>query len=250
MINFVASNIVFSYGTMTEIPTPPSATKSFRVTLFAFACLLSSLATWILIADLLRPAVVEFPSNAQSTPLTNTHRNKATTAARIGLIRGDLWTQAALAYGDVVWSENGHSSDTDTSRNERIRILTERAISYAPHDSRLWLILAAIDLRFDWLNESASTALRMSYYTGSNTIKLVPARLLLSVQSRALADSDFQDLVRHDIRISVAPKSELLPALIDAYANAPQFGQEFIERTLAEFDPSILPAVHSRQQKH
>jgi hypothetical protein len=132
---------------------------------------------------------------------------------------------------------------------ERARALTERAITYAPHDSRLWLLLAAIDSRFDWLNDRASAALKMSYYTGSNAVRLVPARLLLSMQTRALQDSDFQELVRHDIRISAIHKSELMPAIIAAYNNAPLSGQQFMQKVLAEFDPSILASIHSGAQQ-
>src|ERR1035437_369892 len=233
---------------MTEILTAPSPIKGFRVTVFAFACLLGGLAAWILVAEFLRPAAVEFPTDAQSATSIYAHRDDANTAARIGLVRGDLWTQAAFVYGYLIWNQVKPSSDTNAVPYERARALTELAITYAPHDSRLWLLLAAIDSRFDWLNDRASTALRMSYYTGSNAIKLVLARLLLSVQTRALQDSDFQELVRHAIRISAIHKSELMPAMIAAYNNAPLSGQQFIEKTLAEFDPSMLASIHSGAQ--
>ena len=52
--------------------------------------------------------------------------------------------------------------------------------------------------------------------------------------------TDFQELVRHDIRIAVTHKSELMPALVAAYNNAPPSGRQFIEKTLAELDPSAL----------
>ena len=222
--------------------------SGFRATVFSFACLLGGLATWILVAEWLRPAAVEFPTEALSAASEYTHRDNAATAALIGLVRGDLWTQAAFAYGDMLWNQDKPSPNADTMQYERARVLTQRAITYAPHDLRLWLLLAAIDLRFDWLNDSASSALKMSYLTGPNAIRLVPARLLLSVQTRALADSDFRDLVRHDIRISTVHKSELMPAMIAAYNNAPLFGRQFIEKTLAEFDPSMLASIHSKEQ--
>ena len=234
---------------MTEILTAPSPIKGFRVTVFAFACLLGGLATWILVLEFLRPAPVEFPTDAQSAASIYAHRGDATKVARIGLVRGDLWTQAAFAYGDFLWNQDKPSSSASAVPYERARALTERAISYAPHDSRLWLLLAAIDSRFDWLNDRASAALRMSYYTGSNAIGLVPARLLLSMQARALQDSDFHELVRHDIRISAIHKSELMPALIAAYNNAPLSGQQFMQKALAEFDPSILASIHSGAQQ-
>jgi hypothetical protein len=233
---------------MSEISTASSTIKGFRVTVFAFACLLGGLAAWILVAEFIRPAAIEFPTDAQSAASIYAHRDDATTAALIGQVRGDLWTQAAFAYGDMLWNQDKHSSGTDTLPYERARALIERAITYAPHDSRLWLLLAAIDSRFDWLNDRASSALRMSYFTGSNAIRLVAARLLLSVQSRALADSDFQDLVRHDIRISAVHKSELMPEVIAAYNNAPLSGQQFIEKALGEIDPSMLASIHSKDQ--
>jgi hypothetical protein len=234
---------------MTEILTAPSPINGFRVTVFAFACLLGGLAAWILVPEFLRPAAVEFPTDAQSATSIYAHRDEATRAARIGLIRGDLWAQAAFAYGDLLWNQDKHSSDTDAVAYERARALTELAVTYAPHDSRIWLLLAAIDSRFDWLNDRASAALKMSYYTGSNAIDLVPARLLLSMQTRALQDSDFQELVRHDIHIAAIRKSELMPAIIAAYNNAPLSGQQFIEKTLGEFDPSMLASIHSGAQQ-
>jgi hypothetical protein len=248
VINSIGRNFAKSDLKMTEILTAPSPIKGFRVTVFAFACLLGGLATWILVPEFLRPAPVEFPTDAQSAATIYAHRGDATKAARIGLVRGDLWIQAAFAYGDFLWNQDKPSSGTSAVPYERAQELTERAISYAPHDSRLWLLLAAIDSRFDWLNDRASAALRMSYYTGSNAIGLVPARLLLSMQTRALQDSDFQDLVRHDIRIGTLHKSELMPAMIAAYDNAPLSGQQFIEKTLGEIDPSMLASIHSKDQ--
>ena len=128
----------------------------------------------------------------------------------------------------------------------RLRALTEQAITYAPHDSRLWLLFAANYFRFDWLNERAASSLRMSFYTGSNSMAVVPERLLLAIQSRALQDDDFQELVRHDIQIAVAHKSELMPALIAAYNKAPPAGRQFIEKTLAELDPSMLASIRPK----
>ena len=76
---------------------------------------------------------------------------------------------------------------------EQTRAVTEQAIVRAPHDSRLWLLLAANYFRFGRLNERATAALKMSYYTGSNTIGVLPERLLLAIQSHALADDEFRN---------------------------------------------------------
>ena len=162
-------------------------------------------------------------------------RDAAIMAARIGLVRGDLWSEAAFAYGDVVWNQDKNASNADVASFEQTRAVIEQAIAYAPHDSRLWLLLAANYFRFDWLNERAAASLKMSYYTGSNTIAVVPERLLLAIQSHALEDDEFQELVRHDIRIAVNHKSELMSALVAAYNNAPLSGRQFIEKALGEY---------------
>jgi len=128
---------------------------------------------------------------------------------------------------------------------EQTQAVIEQALTRAPHDSRLWLLLAANYFRFDWLNEKAAASLRMSYYTGSNLMTVVPQRLAMAIQSHALQDEDFQELVRHDILITVSNKSELMSALVAAYNNAPLSGRQFIEKTLAEFDPSVLALVRS-----
>ena len=85
----------------------------------------------------------------------------------------------------------------------------------------------------------------MSYYTGSNTVELIPQRLLLAIQSRALNDDEFRDLVRHDIRVAVMHRSELMRALVAAYKKAPPSGRQFMEKALAEFDPSALASIRS-----
>jgi hypothetical protein len=231
---------------MSKAEKTPSNVKRLRGAVFAFACLLGGLAVWLLAAELARPApAIEFPTDAQSAASIYTHRNAATVAAKIGIIRGDLWAEAAFAYGGILWNEDKHTSEADTVPIDPTRELTEQAIAYAPHDSRLWLLLAGTQLRFDWLNNKASASLRMSYYTGSNTLSLIPRRLMLAIQSQALRDEDFQDLVRHDIHVAVIRKSQLKPALVNAYNNAPPFGRQFFEKALAEFDPGMLASIRS-----
>ena len=167
----------------------------------------------------------------------------------LALVRGDLWSEAAFAYGDMLWSRRQEGVEFRLPPFDQINKLTEKAIAYAPHDSRLWLLFAANYFRFDWLNERAASSLRMSYYTGSNSMAVVPERLLLAIQSHALQDDDFQELVRHDIQIAVAHKSKLMPALVAAYKKAPPSGRQFIEKTLAEFDPSMLAPIRSDRKR-
>jgi len=126
------------------------------------------------------------------------------------------------------------------------RDVAERALAFAPHDARIWLALASMDSRLDWLNGEASTALRMSYYTGANEIELIPLRLSLAVNFSVISDMDFQQLVHHDIRTVVTRKPELKSAVLDAYRHALPVGQQFIEETLKEMDPTLLSTLRSK----
>jgi hypothetical protein len=233
---------------MSKSPITPSNIKIFRGSVLAFACLLGGLAAWILAAELLCPPGIEFTTDAKSATSTYAHRDAATMAARVGLVRGDLWAKVAFTYGDMLWNQNKDTSIADGAPAERTRALAEQAIIYAPYDSRLWVLLAANYIRFDWLNERASASLRMSYYTGSNIITVVPVRLFLAVQSLALQDNDFQELVRHDIHLAVIHKSKLMPAIVAAYNDAPAAGKQFMEKAIAEFDPSVLALIRSQGQ--
>lgn len=195
--------------TMSDTQAIPPTANAFRITVFAFACGLSGFAAWILATELLRPSGIDFTTDAQSAASIYEQRDKAIRAARIGLVRGDLWAEAAFASGDILWTQDKNASNVDAAPVEQARALAERAIAYAPHDSRLWLLLAADYFRFDWLNERASASLKMSYYTGSNTIVVVPGRLLLAAQSGALQDERTMYREHQD----PAPSSQCLSAV-------------------------------------
>ena len=117
-----------------------STAKGFRVTVISFACVLGSLAIWILAAEVVRPSNIEFAKDNQSVGL----RHDATVrAARIGLVRGDLWSEAASAFAAMPRAQDKDARETDVVPSEQVKAITEQAIARAPHNSRLWLLLAA-----------------------------------------------------------------------------------------------------------
>ena len=233
---------------MSETQSGLPNSKLFRAVAFAFASILSGFAIWILTAEIVRPRRLKFTTDVQFAVADYARRDAAVLAARIGLVRGDLWSEAAFAYGDILWPQIDSASNERALPLERIRALTEMAINFAPHETRLWLLLAGDYLRLGSTDEQVGATLKMSYYTGSNTVAIVPERLLLATQSGALKNDELQDLVRHDIQLIVAQKTELMPALIAAYINAPLFGQQFIEKAVSELDPEMLAAL--RAQRH
>jgi hypothetical protein len=222
--------------------------RSFRATLLCFAVVLACLATWILIPEFNRPSVPGFPTDAAAAAGLAADRDAAISAASMGFIRGDLWAEAALTYLDLFWSEDQRQARAQTAEiGEQGGAVANRALSYAPHDARIWLVLASLDRRFDSLNHRAAAALRMSYYTGSNEIDLIPVRLLLAVRSDALGGEEFQEFLRHDIRTIVTRRPELKPAIAAAYRDALPAAQRFLEKVLEEVDPSLLASLRPKK---
>jgi len=219
----------------------------FRGTVLVFALVLGCQALWILAAESFRPALPGFPVNAQAAATAAANRNEAALAASFGFIRGDLWAEVALTYPDMFWSGDLDSGSAQVSKTiEQAREVAVRALAFAPHDARIWLVLAGIDSRFDWISRNMAADLRMSYYTGANETDLIPLRLLLAVRSDALSERDFQQLVRHDVNTIVTRKPELKPAILAAYRDALPIGQQFLEETLAEIDPVLLARLRSK----
>lgn len=228
---------------MNTFPTKTPNLGLFRGTVLVFAFVLGCQATWILMAEFFRPPHSDFSATQQPAAVAATDQNGAALAASFGRIRGDLWSEDALTYLDLFTTDNRHSSNAQI---EQAHEAADRALAFAPHNAGVWLVLASINSRFDWLNHEAAAALRMSYYTGANETELIPLRLLLAVQSVALGDSDFQQLVRHDIRTIVTRKPELKPAIVAAYRDTAPIGRQFIEDTLEEIDPTLLTWLHSK----
>jgi hypothetical protein len=204
-----------------------------------FAFILASQAIWLVTAEFFRPSSRDFLGNVQAAKAAAANRNAAALAASFGFIRGDLWAEYALTYSDILLGDEGTSAQS-AEVIESAREVADRALGLATNDARIWLLLAKIDARFDWLSGKSSTELRMSYYTGANETELIPSRLPLAINSSEIGDRDFQQLVGHDIRIIVTRKPELIPAILAAYRDGLPMGQQFLEATLKEVDPTLL----------
>lgn len=229
---------------MSSLPSTSASHRLFRGTVLVFAFVLGCQAIWILTAEFARRSLPYNSENALA--VANVNRNAAARAALLGFIRGDLWAEYALTFIDLF---NGNKPDSTTAQASKTIMLAgevaERTLAHAPHDARIWLVLASAKSWLDASSHKADAALRMSYYTGANETELIPLRLHLAVNSRGLIEKDFQQLVRHDIQTIVTHKPELKPAILAAYRDAPPFGRQFLEDTLEQIDPTLLNNLHS-----
>jgi hypothetical protein len=209
------------------------------------AALLGSLALWVLIGELTSPRLSYFPSSPNEADAMYALRGSAATAAEIGLVRGDLWTVAAItSSAPLLFGAAGSSGEQASGAEiENMRTIADRAARLSPHDSRIWLVLAALDFRAGGNNPKGTESIKLSYYTGPNELSLMPLRLLLAVRSDAILDEEVQRLVPLDIQLIIMQRPDLKPAIALAYKNALPKGREIVEAALKQADPSFLATI-------
>jgi hypothetical protein len=217
----------------------------FRGFASIFAFVLACQAFWILAAEFSRPRLVG-PGESAADLATN--RSAVHRAAQLGVVRGDLWADDALTYSNVLHRNERDKAADDVTAIQEARDVAERALAFAPHDARIWLVLAGLNSKLDRLNGKASAALRMSYYTGPNEVALIPPRVLLSLTLPVISDKDFQLLVAHDLRTIVTRRPDLKPAISNAYQYASPEGQQFIRDTLKDLDPNLLSSLPEKRR--
>jgi hypothetical protein len=229
---------------VSSLSPPLSRQRIFRGAVLVFAFVLACQAAWLITVEFFRPSSSNFLASVHATDATADSRSAAALAASLGYIRGDLWAEYARTYSDIL-SGDGRTSVQSAGLIERAREVTNRALGLVPYDAQIWLLLARIDARFDWLNGKSSIALRMSYYTGANETALIASRASLAINSSEIGEPDFQRLVGHDIRIVATRKPELIPAILAAYRTASPVGRQFLETTLKEIDPNLFAKLRS-----
>jgi len=213
----------------------------FRVLMSVLPIVLGLQAMWIGAAAVFRPTAVKVPGNAELAAVASTYRTHAGRSATIGMFRGDLWTEFALTFTDLFFSEKPNRTDTEVAR-----AAAERALRCSPHDGRAWLLLAALESLVDPLSHKVVAALRMSYYTGPNEVGFIPLRLRVLARSGALADDEIQQLARNEIRSIVAHKPELMPTILAAYRGGSPVGRQFFEQVLRDLNPILRGPLRNK----
>jgi hypothetical protein len=213
--------------------------KSFRIGTAAFASFLFVAAAWIVAAELAR-ASVPFFLTASDVQDASTKSSAAATAAQIGWLRGDLWADYALLSDNSALGNN-----TPLSAGNKVESKSAVALTAAPYDARLWLVLSALNAKLGWKDTKTLSQLKMSYYTAPNDIRLFPLRLAVSMRPQAIDDEELRTLLGHEIRTIVARKRELKPLLASAYRDTSPSGRQFVEDQLAGLDEAFLKELRA-----
>jgi hypothetical protein len=216
------------------------AFSGFRITAVLLAALLGLQCIWLLLAQFSQPGVDDLPTEVRGASIAASHRNDATWAAWIGLIRGDLWAQSAYTYADLLWAKTGDASALGNTADVARRTL-DRAVRYAPHQAAAWLLLAGLSSRYHGPQGNSAEALKMSYYTGPSELTLMPLRSLVAAQLPAL-DDELQIFAKRDLRLLVDRQDKA--AIIEAYQSGSPAGKQFIELVLGEIAPTLGASLH------
>jgi hypothetical protein len=221
--------------------------RQLRALLLAFAVLLASQSIWIILPELLRPSSIAFPRDARSPPTSFSPRNRAGWAAKLALMRGDLWAEAAIEQSPELICDVAFRKAVQSIEKAQLALATaEKAAALSPHDSRVWLILASLDLQ---LHREVSSALTMSYYTGPNEIVLMPLRLLVATCSDVINDAELKALVARDIQLIITHEQNLKPVILTAYRNASPSGERLIETVVSDLDPGLMATIRLNKRK-
>jgi hypothetical protein len=220
-----------------------AADASFRAAIYLLALVLGVYSIWLLAAELVRPGMRQLPTDPQSAAIAAERRGAATWAARIGLVRGDLWAQAALSFSDLLWSPaNGNLPPATTLDQARDTLVS--AVRYAPSRADILLLVAGLASRYRWTSPQATEALRMSYYTGPSELSLMPLRARVAAQIPS-PDPDLDQFARSDLRVLLAQrqKSAVLQIYLQIYQSATPAQKRAIEKAVADTEPSLVDAL-------
>jgi len=218
----------------------------FRKILMVFAITLAIAGTWTLISELARAPRVGFPID-QNYQAAADQRWRAALAARVGMVRGDLWAELFFSFASSILIRGGTDFGAIETLNEAWPA-AHRTLVYAPFRSDVWLLLAEMAKDYELQTPNAATALTMSYYTAPYNQALTALRLSLATRGNAVRDAALRQLVEQDLQIILTSKPHLRPAVLAAYATASAEGKHVIESVVEETDPSFLTRLKNERR--
>ena len=216
-----------------------------RIGLIVFSLVLTAQAIWILLAELQHPRRLRIAVDPDTSVEAFLEQSQARRAAKVAVVRGDLWAESAFTYSNLLWTEPAAISvgTADQARN-----YLERAVRYSPHRGDVWLLFAAMADRYDWKGYKPNALLKMSYYTAPNEQALFLLRIKVALRASRIEDPELLDMIGRDIRLVITRMPSLKPALAAVYKATTDPNKRFVERVVSEIDPAYLAAMRIGSQ--
>jgi hypothetical protein len=218
----------------------------FRKVLMTFAITLAIAGSWTLISELARASRIGFPID-QNYQAAADQRWKAALAARVGMVRGDLWAELFFSFANSILIRGGPDFGAIETLNGALPA-ARRALVYAPFRSEVWLLLAEMAKDYQLQMPSAATALTMSYYTAPYNQALTPLRLSMATRGNAVRDAALRQLLEQDLQIILTSRPNLRPVITAAYATASDEGKHVVESVVEATDPSFLTRLKNERR--
>ena len=214
--------------------------NGFRAGVSLYGVLLGAASLWILLAEFSSPGIRGLPTSQGEAAVAAQHRGEALWAARAGVVRGDLWAEAAFTYANLEWLD---SAQPLGEALDQARATATRAVSLKPGNSGVWLMLADLSSRYRWQAPSPTESLKMSYYTGPHEDRLIPLRLMIAARLDLSADADLADLFRRELETAIMDRTALRPAVVAAYQQATPQAQHMIEEVATRADQAFSQSL-------
>ncbi len=215
--------------------------SSFHTAALILGAVLAVLAGWILLPEILRPALPYFPATSSEARSLATRHAEAALAAGIGWPRGELWTDKAMTANAALLSafEEGRPSRAPAGA----RATAKTATLHAPADARAWLLLAMTSARLH--NSNAAAQLKMSYYTAPYSARLFPLRVQIAAQLPQIDDPELQGFLQSELRMIIQDRPNLKQSIASAFRAASPAARQFFEEALAQLDTEFLGQLRS-----
>jgi len=215
----------------------------FRLFAFLAVLLVGAVSISNLAAEFIRPIAAGLPSRTSATA-TPDQVSSSRKASAIAPFRSDLKAEYAIALaGQTLKSEGTRGEQTDEAAQSAVK----SALKTGPHDSRMWLVLALLQMQRNLGDSLITESLKMSYLTGPIRAELIPIRLDAVTLHQALNDADLKELARGDVRVVLTEFPGQRPSLVDDYARASSIGKAFIEESARMFDPKFADSLQAKK---
>ena len=149
---------------------------------------------------------------------------------------GDLLANIAAAKAADVLHHPATDAGARANDNKAAQEAVIAALKLSPIRPALWLTLGMLKAQS---GEPATSALKMSYFTGAVPIDVVFSRIQTVTSSTAAADEDIKLLAQSDVRTALANRSRYEPLLIATYVQATPQGKSLLLDTAQATDPKF-----------
>jgi hypothetical protein len=214
----------------------------FRIATLLMALALGWFALATIFAEALTPKTQRF-SQDPAIPDSISYDRLAGFAAAGAPLRGDLLADIAMARAAPALKPDKAAVSPETIATRERAIATARqSLSFSPHSSSMWLLMAMLQSQGQ-ARKSSAEALKMSYLTSPADVNLIPTRLAIVSTSGPISDDELKSLARGDIRLILTRRPDLKPAITSAYRRGSPDGKAFINEVLQSIDPALAASL-------